>query len=80
MLYWDYKPTNAIHADSPGVYTSDRILGLSTITKIHMKCDVFDGSEIKGIGKLILFNFILDKPAGYKVFCEPETIHNKKNN
>ena len=20
--YWDYKPTNAIHADSPGVYTS----------------------------------------------------------
>ena len=21
--YWDYKPTNAIHCDSPGVYTSD---------------------------------------------------------
>ena len=24
--YWDYKPTNAIHADSPGVYTTDKIL------------------------------------------------------
>ena len=22
--YWDYKPTNAIHADFPGVYTSGR--------------------------------------------------------
>ena len=26
----------------------------------------------------ILFSFILDKPAVYKVFYEPETIHNKK--
>ena len=32
--YWDYKPTNAIHSDSPGVYTSDRILNLNTIKKI----------------------------------------------
>ena len=23
--YWDYKPTNAIHANSPSVYTSDNI-------------------------------------------------------
>ena len=22
--YWDYKPTNAIHADSPGIYTTDK--------------------------------------------------------
>ena len=28
----------------------------------------------------ILFSFVLDKPAGYKVFCEPETIHYKKIN
>ena len=31
--YWDYKPTNAFHADSPGVYTSDKIVKLSTIKK-----------------------------------------------
>ena len=24
--YWDHKPTNAIQADSPGVYTSDKII------------------------------------------------------
>ena len=26
----------------------------------------------------ILSSFVLDKPSGYKVFCEPETIHYKK--
>ena len=26
-----------------------------------------------------LFSFILDKPSGYKLFFEPETIHYKKN-
>ena len=29
--YCDYKPTNAIHADSPGVYTSEK--------KIKFKCN-----------------------------------------
>ena len=73
--FWDYKPTNAIHADSPGVYTSSKNLYLSTIDKIHLKCDVFDGSVVNGIRQPILFSFILDEPAGYKVFCQPETIH-----
>ena len=36
--YWDYKPNNAIYADSPGVYTSDKNLNLSTTDKIHLKC------------------------------------------
>ena len=79
--YWDYKPTNAIHADSPGVYISDKIiLNLDTINKIHLKCDCIDGSIQDGVRQPILFSFVLDKPAGYKVFCEPETIHYKKIN
>ena len=79
--YWDYKPTNAIHADAPGVYTSDKIiLNLNTINKIHLKCDCIDGSVQDGVRQPILFSFVLDKPSGYKVFCEPETIHYKKIN
>ena len=79
--YWDYKPTNAIHADAPGVYTSDKIiLNLNTINKIHLKCDCIDGSIQDGVRQSILFSFVLDKPAGYKVFCQPETIHYKKIN
>ena len=79
--YWDYKPTNAIHADAPGVYTSDKIiLNLNTIDKIHLKCDCIDGSVQDGVRQPILFTFVLDKPSGYKVFCQPETIHYKKLN
>ena len=76
--YWDYKPNNAIHADSPGVYTSGKILNLNTIDKIHLKWDVIDDSVVNGIRDPLLFRFVLDKPAGDNVFCEPETIHYKK--
>ena len=79
--YWDYKPTNAIHADAPGVYSSDKvILNLNTINKIHLKCDCIDGSIQDGVRQPILFSFVLAKPSGYKLFCEPETIHFKKIN
>ena len=70
--YWDYKP--------PDVYTSDKILNLNTINKIHLKSDVINGSVVDGIRQPILYSFVLDKPAGYKIFCEPETIHYKKIN
>ena len=79
--YWDYKPTNAIHADFPGVYITDKkISNLNTIDKIHLKCDCIDGSIQDGVRQQILFSFVLDKPSGYKTFCEPETIHYKKIN
>ena len=52
--YWDYKPTNAIHADSSGVYTSDKILKLCTIHKINLKCDSVDGSVVRGLRQPIL--------------------------
>ena len=45
-----------------------------------MKFDVIDGSVVNGTRRPILFSFVLDKPAGYKVFCEPESIHYKKIN
>ena len=31
--YWDYKPTDAIHVDSPGVYTSEQVLNLTILNK-----------------------------------------------
>ena len=43
-----------------------------------MKCDVIDGSVVNGVRKPTLFSFVLDKKPGYKVFCQPETIHYKK--
>ena len=75
-----YTPTNAFHADSPGVYTSGKFLNSSTIDKIHLKCDVFDGSLVCGKRQPILFSLVLDKPSENKVFCETETKHYKKTN
>ena len=43
-----------------------------------MNCDVIDGSVVNGVRQPILYSFVSDKPSGYKVFCEPETIHYKK--
>ena len=78
--YWDYKPTNSNHVFIPGVYISDIILNLSATNKIHLKCDCIDGSIQDGVRQSILFSFVLDKPNGYKVVCEPETIHYNKIN
>ena len=76
--FWDYKPTDASHADSPGVYTSDKISNLSTIDKIHLKCHVIDGIVVIGIREPILFSFVLDNASGFKEFSEPEKLHFKK--
>ena len=67
---WDYKQYNQ--------YLSQKIVNLSTTNKIHLKCDIIDGSVVNGLGQPILYSFVLDKLPGYKVFSEPETIHYKK--
>ena len=62
------------------MYTSEKNLNLNTIDKIHLKCDVIDGSVMNRIREPILFGFNSHKLPGYKVFCEPETTHYKKIN
>ena len=69
---WDYKHYNQ--------YFSQKIVNLSSTNKIHLNCDIIDGSIQDGVRQPILFSFVSDKPSGYKVFCEPETIHYKKIN
>ena len=69
---WVYKHYNQ--------YISQKIVNLSNTNKIHLKCDVIDESVVNGIRQPILYSFVLDKPSGYKVICEPETIHYKKIN
>ena len=69
---WDYKHYNQ--------YLSQKIVNLSITNKIHLKCDAIDGSVVNGVRQPILYSFVLDKPSGYKVFSEPDTIHFKKIN
>ena len=67
---WDYK-----HYDE---YISQKFVNLSSTNKIHLKCDVIDGSIVGGLRQLKICSFVLDKLPGYKVFSEPETIHYRK--
>ena len=63
---WDYTNYNE--------YISQKIINLNTTNKLHLKSDVIDGSVLNGVRQPILYNFVLDKPSGLKVFSEPETI------
>ena len=69
---WDYKHYNQ--------YLSQKIVNLSNTSKLNLLSDAIDGSVVNGIRQPILYSFVLDKPAGYNVFCEPGTIHYKKIN
>ena len=70
--YWDYKHCNK--------YISQEIVNLNTTNKIHLKCDVIHGSVVNAKSQSIVFSFVSNKPNGYNVFFEPETIHFKKMN
>ena len=69
---WDYK-----HYIQ---YLSQKFVNSNSTNKIHLKCDAVDGSVVNGVRQPILHGFVLDKPSGYKEFCEPETMHYKKIN
>ena len=69
-LHCDYKGDNE--------YFSEKNRNLNVIDKIHLKCDVIDGSIQNGLTQPILFSFNWDKPSGYKILFEPETVHYKK--
>ena len=70
ISYWDYKQYND--------YISQKVVNPNTTNTIHLKCDVIDCSVVNGIREPILFTFVLDKPEGYEVLCEPKTIHHNK--
>ena len=67
---WDCKYYNK--------YISQKILNSSSTNKIYLKCDIIDAFVLNGVRQPILFSFVLDKLPGYKIFCQPETIHYKK--
>ena len=69
---WDYNHYNK--------YISQKIVNLNSTNEIHLKCDIIDGSVVNGLRQSILYSFVLNKPSGYKVIREPETIHYKKIN
>ena len=54
-----------MHADSPSLSITKYTRRLST-KKIHLKCDVFNGSVVNGLRQPHLYSFVLDEPPRYK--------------
>ena len=67
-----FQSTNAFHADSPGVYTSEKKINLNTIDMIQLKCDVVDGSIQCGKRQPVFSSFALDKAVVVKSFMSPK--------
>ena len=54
--FWDYKQTNAVHADSPRVYTGEKKVNLRATDEIHSKSECIDGSAVTGAREPIFFS------------------------
>ena len=53
---------------------------ISSVDKVHLRCDCVDGSFVNGIREQILFSFILSAPPGFKSIKNPTTVLYKKTN
>ena len=68
--HWDYQHYNK--------YVSQKIVNFSTTNKMHLKCDVIDGSILDGSRQPIIFSLVSYKTPGYKVFASLEQFILKK--
>ena len=64
----------------PGSYKSDKPIKITGIDKVHLKCNVVDGSIVNGVRESILYSFALDQPPGHKINKEPKVKLFKKIN
>ena len=64
----------------PGTYKSDRPIIVTSLHKVHLKCDCIQGSVSNGIREPVIFGFALDQPPGHKTLKEPRIKLFKKIN
>ena len=64
----------------PGSYKSEKPINITGIDKVHLKCNVIDGSIVNGVREPILYSFALDQPPGHKIYKEPKIKLFKKIN
>ena len=72
--YWDYK----IYIGYDNDYYSEKFRNSNTTNKIPLKCDCVDGGVSNCLRQPILYSFFSDKPAGYKIGSETESVHYEK--
>ena len=63
-----------------GSYKSDKPIKITSIDKIHLKCDCVEGSIVNGIREPISYSFAFDKPPFHKIYEEPKVNFFKNKN
>ena len=67
---WDYKHCNK--------YFSQKIVNLSSTNKIHLKCDVIDGSVLNEVRQPVLDSFVLVSSLVIRYFASLKKIIMRK--
>ena len=62
----------------PKAFESSRQVNISGIDKVHMKCNMIQGSTLNGRPSNILFSFLIDQSPGYLIFKTPNPVSYKK--
>ena len=55
----------------PDTYKGKRLINITVVDKIHLKCDCIQGSIVKGTREPFLYSFALSCPPGRKRYKEP---------
>ena len=63
-----------------GSYENDKPINMTSIDKVHLKCDCINGSIVNCIREPILYSFALDQPPGHTIYKEPKVKLFKKVN
>ena len=71
---------DGFHQFIAGLYEGDRLINITGIDKVHLKCDCINGSIVNGIREPILYSFSLSLPPGRKIYKEPRVKLFKKMN
>lgn len=61
-----------------GTHLSEKVVSITSIDKVHLKCDCIEGSYLNGLPSSILYSFSLNVPPGYKIIEKPSTVLYKK--
>ena len=48
-----------------GSYKSEKPINITSVDKVHLKCNCINGSIVNGVREPILYSFALDQPPGY---------------
>ena len=63
-----------------GTHRSENPVMITSIDKVHLRCDCVDGSIVNGVREQILYSFNISAPPGYKILKKLTIVSYKKTN